>query len=696
MRLPVFLFQMSLWLGTNAQDCQIPRESFGPLPPVLPENFHMVYEKINLVEKTAEYFDVWYSWKEQKARVERVDSMNKGKVMIFDFEFSSSFGYNVPRPDIVRKTDEATGESSDGSMDQDASLNYEPITPDLYPNLYFFNPSERPVRMSDVYHSLLFGGPFRFKFAGNVSDDSSRFIKSNKFEGCVVDESTGKLLKVVYYWTQEDDMEKPVKCERTGDGVDEVLSIIRFDRDPQFPPDVFSLPRHKVCANHPGVVDRKNFPAMSDDFAWRQETFSWSSTEEGVLYGNIEQSYREVWVTDLYKIARLDWTPRRSEVEGTTFESFAGRPLSIIADIPYRAVFITDKINGRCVVKPLTEDFPLSVKVNGTYKLKKVFDLIGMDGPRALKGEYVERNGDVLVYTSNYTTQPNAEFATAHETSLRFDVQQATESFGAFQFVPVSQLTQRIASDPEGENPARLSYEQTSYFRYSSEHRPLHLFSAPGCIVHHKRKVFELRFAGSTWGVISGRKDEFVDELRHQIYLRGDLDTLMRVQAVNAYEASDVLATVTLLEPLEEIDSEISISIDEAAQRIAKDVDEGNFAVPFVFEGGDQLIAVENSFRMLNPTSSVANLRRSRREVVQEPDEPVSPDSGYSLGTFIGVCFAAFVLGIGGGLSYIYFRARFNQTTQPDVVPLGEMEQSLDHEHIQEAGPSGWKANEVY
>lgn len=42
-----------------------------------------------------------------------------------------------------------------------------------------------------------------------------------------------------------------------------------------------------------------------------------------------------------------------------------------------------------------------------------------------------------------------------------------------------------------------------------------------------------MHFPGSAWDVIGKRKNFFVDKLRHQIYLRGDFETVMRVQDVD-------------------------------------------------------------------------------------------------------------------------------------------------------------------
>ena len=93
-------------------------------------------------------------------------------------------------------------------------------------------------------------------------------------------------------------------------------------------------------------------------------------------------------MADQFKLARLDWTPMKFEVEKTFLESYAGKPLSIIADMLYKAVFITNNNSGRCTVVPLTEDFPLSKKLeDGSFKLRTAAELIGMDGPRIMKGQ---------------------------------------------------------------------------------------------------------------------------------------------------------------------------------------------------------------------------------------------------------------------------------------------------------------------
>lgn len=63
--------------------------------------------------------------------------------------------------------------------------------------------------------------------------------------------------------------------------------------------------------------------------------------------------------------------------------------------------------------------------------------------------QYLERGNDVTVYITNITNDPNAEGTTFHETTLRFDMDQFLESEKYYEFMPVSQLTRRIAPDLE-------------------------------------------------------------------------------------------------------------------------------------------------------------------------------------------------------------------------------------------------------
>lgn len=110
----------------------------------------------------------------------------------------------------------------------------------------------------------------------------------------------------------------------------------------------------------------------------------------------------QIWVADQYKMARLDWTPTQSEVDNTFLDGYADEPVSVVADMRYGGVFITNKDTGRCVVKPLTEDFPLSKKVNGKFVLKTAAELVGLDGPRVMKGR---------VRTSPNSMQPQERFS---------------------------------------------------------------------------------------------------------------------------------------------------------------------------------------------------------------------------------------------------------------------------------------------
>lgn len=89
------------------------------------------------------------------------------------------------------------------SDERDFLCNYYLMTTDPSGRIRFYDPSEKPLRMVDIYQALLFGGRYRYAFAGAVSDDSSRFIAANKFVSCVDDKQTKARLNVTYYWTAD-------------------------------------------------------------------------------------------------------------------------------------------------------------------------------------------------------------------------------------------------------------------------------------------------------------------------------------------------------------------------------------------------------------------------------------------------------------------------------------------------------------
>ena len=65
--------------------------------------------------------------------------------------------------------------------------------------------------------------------------------------------------------------------------------------------------------------------------------------------------------------------------------------------------------------------------------------------------QYVERGNPVLVYSSKFAINPNDDKTILHETTLRFDVKLAVDSYGAYEFVPVSQLTRILETDPDNQ-----------------------------------------------------------------------------------------------------------------------------------------------------------------------------------------------------------------------------------------------------
>lgn len=127
-------------------------------------------------------------------------------------------------------------------------------------------------------------------------------------------------------------LEKPIKCEREGEDLKELLSIVRFHRNPKFSAGTFDVsciptlrcspfelpiflsctarirlwvlgsneinpskvPRHVDCAGFPYVTPVKELPSMSDDFAWREETITYLENDDGTVFGNLRESYREV------------------------------------------------------------------------------------------------------------------------------------------------------------------------------------------------------------------------------------------------------------------------------------------------------------------------------------------------------------------------------------------------------------------
>lgn len=51
---------LGLVLGAHAGfECEAPIAAGGPLPPVLPANFHMIYEKTDLLNEKTTFHEVW-------------------------------------------------------------------------------------------------------------------------------------------------------------------------------------------------------------------------------------------------------------------------------------------------------------------------------------------------------------------------------------------------------------------------------------------------------------------------------------------------------------------------------------------------------------------------------------------------------------------------------------------------------------
>lgn len=685
--------------------CEPPNASYGPLPPVLPETYRMSYERNDLTRNESTFIDVWYDWPNQRARVEE-DSLvsstdRKRTVSLYDFSRSFYFSYTVPRPGQDEMSDE-----------RDFLCRYVNITRESDGNLHFYDKLEKPLRMVDIYQAMLFGGRYRYKFVDSVHDESSRFIKANKFSSCFTDKMSKKTYNISYYWTTTDEDSQPIKYEVFGgitsqqnqqelsEVVDEVLSVVRFERNPKFDSSVFMLPRHMVCEDDPGVMQPGEFPRIAPDFAWKEETLVFKYDGESQSERNVTEVFKKVWSSEHHQLCRVDWTPTAEEVRKTYLEEFANKPISVIADMTYGAVFITDKNSGSCVVKPLTENSTYWIKSqNGTFRLRSASEILDMTGPRIMKGQYSERNNPVIVFATEFEDSRNAPSTIAHETSFRIDEDIQVESNGWYYVVPVSQLTRILSSDTESGQPGQQSIVQTSYFGFRSEFFQYHTFEAPGCIAHHKRKMFQIRFPGQLWTQVSKRQAHFLDLLRFEMRFRGNFGTAMRIQGLGVYyHDKTVVATMTFLEPLEEMIL-TDVSIDDAAKSITDDVNGGNFHVPFEFAGDEKdVIALKNTFKEFSftdgpPERDLAHLKRSVREVVQK--SYATPNSGYSTGNLVGLCVGAFVVGLLGGFSLVYIRSMSSKMTSSDEVLMTDMETTTEVSAMQQPGPSGWTKAEA-
>ncbi|XP_003743435.1 uncharacterized protein LOC100906792 [Galendromus occidentalis] len=584
----------SLFLVTQAEAesdwiCIAPDFSSGPIPPVLPDSYHMVFEVNDLVGKKRHTDEVWYDWPNQRARIREVDDSGVAREIVSFYNSNTGFRYS-----------EGGKQSVDGDVNRLNSCAVFKLSE--HKNTPLFEKGGRPLNMVDVYQSLLFGGKYQFAFMDSVADATSRFIKSNRFTSCITDRVTGRRLNVTYHWTL--DGKSPIRFEIDGGALDgdnnteyrirQVASVLRFDRDPEMDNDLFVVPRDLKCSDDPRIIPVDEFPQLSQDFAWREETLFSARDQDGrVLANETSIENRQIYSSRIFGLVRMDWIPTLRD--GKMFQDYIGKPITVIADVFFKAIFIIEKNTGSCSVLPMAGEFAL-IKQTGTasFDIREPLDLLGMTTEHVEKGEYVERGSRVTVF-SDIDEAPDGTIE-VHEATFRYDEELSQLSNGAFIFVPTSQLNRKFFAAIDERTKAFESTEKTSYFDFRADYAHLDVFEAAMCVANRKRRFFRISFRTDFKEVIYGNGYEFLNRLRDMIARTGNLGTVMRVQKLKMledFEKNRIHVSMTLLEPFPELVNAIQTTVDSARDEIVRALNDRQLAVPIEWQGGTNTIVPE-------------------------------------------------------------------------------------------------------
>ncbi|XP_077562417.1 uncharacterized protein LOC144178438 [Haemaphysalis longicornis] len=686
---------MELWLTTLAvvsctvglssairdlSVCEEPTESCGPLPPAPPNSYIMKYEWIDLIRNQTSWIEEYFDAKNLRAKILGVMRGDE-YVNIYDYFSETVTSYSSGRPGAKMTRDPRSQTSCE--IAEMSNFNNQQL-----PFGYKYR-STRPrgSRMDSSYEALRFGGPYRARYVGPMTNEVTRNLPTNLFEGCAYDEDDEATYRMRYYWSANasfafpnGEIDVPVRIEQYGtlsdpDGSsaeywNTIKNVAWYQGNPEFSDEDFEVPRPVYCTNN---ANERKPPEPPITFSFRLEDVSFTLDETGSNVGALTStSYKEIWYDGLRQLARVDIIPSEEEKSWPliTDSGSLDAMLSIVLDYEAEAAFVTHPSSGECVVRKLGRDFFLS-NPNSSLGVEMLDRkaIFGFTVNHRFQGRYKIRGIEVETWTAvtkEAEESLNEQRSSRHEISFMTDAQAERSGELDLKFVPVQEsIYDDIYKANEKLMPVfRQHVRMKNYFNFSPDQPRLSVFRAPGCIPRHEAKSFMLSLDEKNPKTIKGNKEALSDALRESLKDCGEIDTVLRIEVLQVYfdkRSKNVKALFEILGPLTELQQERVVTIEEAAQNINERIKNGSFLVTATLvdaDGNKQIYsfkALEDSFVEVRwPKQASSPYRQPQKAFAdinkEKENSATSQYAGYSPGVFAAIAVVFTLAGIVCGI----------------------------------------------
>lgn len=665
--------------------CEEPTYSCGPLPPAPPNSYIMKYEWIDLLRNQTSWIEEYFDAKNLRGKILGV--MRGDEIVdIYDYFRETVTSYSSGRPGAKMTLDPRSQTSCEIAEMSRFNSKQLPF------GYKYRNTRPRGSRMDSSYEALRFGGPYRARFVGPVTNEVTRDLPTNLFEGCAFDKDDEATYRMRYYWSANasfafpnGEVDVPVRIEqygtlsdadgRSAESWNTIKNVAWYQGNPEFSNEDFQVPRSMYCKNN---ANERKPPEPPSTFSFRLEEVSFTLDETGSNVGALTStSYKEIWYDSMRQLARVDILPSEEEKSWPLIRDSGSLDtmLSIVLDYGAEAAFVTHPSSGECVVRKLGTDFFLS-NPNSSVGVEMLDHkaIFGFTANHRFQGRYKTRGIEVEAWTAvTKELDESVSVATTsrHEISFMMDAEAERSGEHDLKFVPVQES---IYDDTYKANEKlmpvyRQHVRMKNYFNFSPDQPRLSVFQAPGCIPRHEAKIFMLALDEKNPKITKGNKEALSDALREALKEYGAIDTVLRIEVFQVYfdkRKQNIKALFEILGPLTELQQERVVTIEEAAQGIHERVKGGTFFVTATLvdaDGNKKLYsfkALEDSFAEIRwpkqasspyhqPQKAFADINREKE------NPPASQQAGYSPGVFAAIAVVFTLAGVVCGIFAMRF-----------------------------------------
>ncbi|XP_076331005.1 uncharacterized protein LOC143236594 isoform X2 [Tachypleus tridentatus] len=607
----------------NVQVCTEETESYGPIPPVVPESFEVKAEVVDHIINSGVWVEEYFDRPNLRVKLKTTFRGTESH-FIYDYSTEQVVTYNIFHPGSRAKDDPLSLLTcSIYSMDS------SPLT--VYPGFHSGIYNTKDSRMVTSYEALHFGGPYKFAFNSSCSDGyDGRGIPVNRFRGCVYDKWMDSTFQSFYDWSDSNaippsgDIEVPIANKINGGfyirseqnqkmWIDKTITsnVAWFKGNPSFNDLDFQIPRRMYCENY-NQGNAKKVPKFPNFFSVRVEITLGRFDIDDRLLATEYIWYDEVWYDYDQQLARVDFVPSLATL--TLWGLFKENSMvSAILDFKSGLMYVTQKSTGLCVEKPISRDIFLVSSDPDTIKLASPEELFQLDSENlTYKGKYYARrikcdvwSGKKTVPSENNTIlQIYQEFYFSTE-----DWHSDSDEDELFQ-IPVRETQTMFQLDSE--NNIIEDFSELNFFKFKPRQPSLSVYDISSCAEKSHRKYFLMLFKRMYRQLIQDRKRDFVDAARYAIREFSKLGSVLRVQDFRvefSENVGQVIASFMLIENQNTQNPDTDVSIAQAKENLEHAVNtEGSFVVILSdTESGDpqqpeiMIYAVKGSFQEVHP-----------------------------------------------------------------------------------------------